>query len=162
MDVEVHRHDAPAVPEVVARRALATQEQALGASLTVGQREAVMAITTSGRGAELVVGVAGSGKTTALAAVRDAFEAEGFEVIGTSTSGQAARTLMRQAGIDQSRALASLPWRLDHGHFYPTATSSCSIHVDTWIMRTSSARRSIGADQGGSRRGVVGIIRCVR
>jgi hypothetical protein len=94
---------------------VATQERSLGASLTPGQREAVMAITTSGRGAELVVGVAGSGKTTALAAVRDAFGAEGFEVIGTSTSGQAARTLKRQAGIEQSRTLASLTWRLDHG-----------------------------------------------
>ena len=30
-------------------------------------------------------GVAGSGKTTALAAVRDAFEAAGYEVVGTST-----------------------------------------------------------------------------
>lgn len=35
-------------------------------------------------------------------------------MIGTSTSGQAARTLHRQAGIDPSRTLASLRWRLDH------------------------------------------------
>ena len=68
---------------------------------------------TSGRGVDLVVGVAGSGKTTALAAARDAFEAAGYEVIGTSTSGQAARTLGREAGID-SRTLASLNWRIAH------------------------------------------------
>jgi len=89
--------------------------RSLGHHLTVGQRSAVLGITTSGRGAELVVGVAGSGKTTALAAVRHAFESEGFEVIGTSTSGQAARTLRNAAGIEQSRTLASLTWRLDHG-----------------------------------------------
>jgi hypothetical protein len=62
---------------------------------------------------DLVVGVAGSGKTTALAAARDAFEAAGYEVVGTSTSGQAARTLSREAGID-SRTLASLNWRIAH------------------------------------------------
>jgi hypothetical protein len=62
---------------------------------------------------ELVIGVAGAGKTTALACVRDAYEAAGQRVIGASTSGQAARTLGREAGID-SRTLASLLWRLDH------------------------------------------------
>jgi len=85
---QVTRTDAPEASEVVARTAIAEQERALGHHLTVGQRSAVLGITTSGRGAELVVGVAGSGKTTALAAVRHAFEAEGFEVIGTSTFGQ--------------------------------------------------------------------------
>jgi hypothetical protein len=39
--------------------------------------------------------------------VRNAFEAVGYEVVGTSTSGQAARTLSHEAGID-SRTLASL------------------------------------------------------
>jgi len=74
----------------------------------------VEGITTSGRRAELVLGVAGAGKTTALAAARDGFEAAGYRVLGTSTSGQAARTLGRQAGIDPSRTIASLLWRLDH------------------------------------------------
>jgi hypothetical protein len=73
-----------------------------------------MGITTSGRGVELVEGVAGSGKTTVMAAVRDAFEVGGFTVIGTSTSGQAARTLGEEAGLTESRTLASLRWRLDH------------------------------------------------
>src|SRR4051794_1638778 len=62
----------------------------------------------------LVVGVAGAGKTTALACVRDVYESAGRRVIGASTSGQAARTLGREAGID-SRTIASLLWRLDHG-----------------------------------------------
>lgn len=59
--------------------------------------------------------MAGAGKTTALSAVRAAFEADGWAVVGTSTSGQAARTLGREAGIPTSRTLASLLWRLDHG-----------------------------------------------
>ena len=94
--------------------ALARAEASLGRSLTPDQRRAVEGILTSGRGVELVVGMAGSGKTTALAAVRDAFEAAGYEVVGTSTSGQAARTLGREAGIAQSRTLASLNWRIAH------------------------------------------------
>jgi thymidylate kinase len=47
---------------------------------------------------ELIAGVAGSGKTTALAVLRDAYEAEGYRVIGTSTSGQAARRWRTAAG----------------------------------------------------------------
>ena len=87
------------------------------------------AILTSGRGVELVVGVAGSGKTTALAAARDAFEAAGYEVVGTSTSGQAARTLGREAGIDPSRTLASLNWRIAPRH-------ACSCRPATWPCST--------------------------
>ena len=41
--------------------------------------------------------------------------APGYEVIGTATSGQAARNLGQEAGISKSRTLASLIWRLDHG-----------------------------------------------
>lgn len=46
---------------------------------------------------------------------RRAFETAGYQVVGTSTSGQAARTLGTEAGIAQSRTIASLMWRLDHG-----------------------------------------------
>ena len=115
VDIEVARTDAPAVDEFAARRAVAAREAELRTELTVGQRAAVLATATSGRGLELIVGIAGSGKTTALAGLREAFESDGYRVIGTSTSGQAARTLGRAAGIDPSRTLASLTWRLEHG-----------------------------------------------
>jgi hypothetical protein len=62
----------------------------------------------------VVVGVAGSGKTTALDTAASALEAAGYRVLGTSTSGQAARTLGAEAGVD-ARTFASLLWRLDHG-----------------------------------------------
>jgi conjugative relaxase-like TrwC/TraI family protein len=111
---QADRRDAPAVSVEAAAAAVRRAEVGLGRELTAGQRAAVEGILTSGRGVELVVGVAGSGKTTALAAVRDAYEAAGFEVVGTSTSGQAARTLGREAGIAESRTLASLTWRIQH------------------------------------------------
>ena len=100
-------------PEVAAD-SVARQGAVLGSPLTPGQQAAVMGIATSGRGVELVEGVAGSGKTTVMAAVRDAFESAGFTVVGTSTSGQAARTLGREAGLADSRTLASLRWKLEH------------------------------------------------
>ena len=46
---------------------MARAEERLARPLTDGQRQAVAAMLTSGRGVELVVGVARSGKTTALA-----------------------------------------------------------------------------------------------
>jgi conjugative relaxase-like TrwC/TraI family protein len=114
VESQVSRPDAPAVSAEEAEAAVARAQFALYRPLTAGQRGAVEGILTSGRGVELVVGVAGSGKTTALAAARDGFEAAGYELVGTSTSGQAARTLGREAGIDPSRTLASLNWRIAH------------------------------------------------
>ncbi len=49
-----------------------------------------------------------------LAAVRQGFEAAGYEVLGTATSGQAAQALGEGAGV-RSRTVASLRWRLEHG-----------------------------------------------
>jgi ATP-dependent exoDNAse (exonuclease V) alpha subunit len=69
---------------------------------------------TSGHRLEVLIGIAGSGKTTTLAAVRAGFETAGYTVIGTATSGQAAKNLAEGAGID-SRTIASLGWRLEHG-----------------------------------------------
>jgi conjugative relaxase-like TrwC/TraI family protein len=144
VEIEVARTDAPALDPFDARRAIASREQELGTHLTLGQRAAVLGVTTSGRGTELVVGVAGAGKTTALAAVREAFEAEGFEVIGTSTSGQAARTLKRQAGIEASRTLASLTWQLDHGRLALTnrhvvIIDEAAMSEDAALLRVLSA-----------------------
>jgi conjugative relaxase-like TrwC/TraI family protein len=105
---------AAAVPDDLAEAAIAAVEDSLAGPMTAGQRDATEGLLTSGAGLDLVVGVAGSGKTTCLAAVRLGFETAGYDVIGTATSGQAARGLGQGAGIGESRTLASLCWRLDH------------------------------------------------
>jgi conjugative relaxase-like TrwC/TraI family protein len=102
------------VPAAAADGAIAAKERALGAALTAGQRRAAERITTSGRGLDLIVGVAGSGKTAVLDVARSAFEDAGYRVFGTAISGQAARTLGEAAGVE-SRTIASLVWRLEHG-----------------------------------------------
>ncbi|MBI2706239.1 MAG: AAA family ATPase [Actinobacteria bacterium] len=110
-----HRDDAPRVTQVAAHEAMLATKDAIGVRrLTDGQQRAIEGICTSGHGTDLVLGVAGAGKTTTLTAVRIAFEDAGYTVLGTATSGQAARTLGRDAGIENSSTLASLLWRLDH------------------------------------------------
>ncbi len=109
------RLDAAHISDTDANQAMNLTQRALGGILlTKGQQAAVSGICTSGHGVDLVLGVAGAGKTTALNAVRVGFEDAGYTVVGTATSGQAARTLGRDAGIETSSTLASLLWRLDH------------------------------------------------
>jgi conjugative relaxase-like TrwC/TraI family protein len=78
-----------------------------GLSLTPGQQAMVTGITTSGRGVEVVVGRAGSGKTTALAVARAAWESSGTSVHGAAKAAVAARHLELSTGIP-SQTLDSL------------------------------------------------------
>ena len=80
-------------------------------TLTEEQERMVRAICSTGDGVEVVEGVAGAGKTFALAAARDAWEASGHEVIGCSLAARAAKQLQDDAGIRAStidRLLARL------------------------------------------------------
>jgi AAA domain/TrwC relaxase len=73
---------------VAARRSLSGEQQAM-----------VRTICGSGDGIEIVEGVAGAGKTFALAAARRAWDASGYRVIGCSLAARAARQLQDNAGI---------------------------------------------------------------
>jgi len=138
---------APAVVEV----AIASKQAALGGrSLTAGQVAMITGVCTSGRGVELVLGVAGSGKTTAIDVVRVGFEAAGYRVIGTSISGQATRTLGAEAQIAESRTTASLLWRLDHGQLALNARSviiadEAGLADDPSVLRLLAAAETAGA-----------------
>jgi hypothetical protein len=105
--------EGPKIEEQAALDAVARLEERLGASLSATQHEVAVGLLVSGHRLDLVMGVAGSGKTTTLAAVRDGFESAGYTVLGTATSGQAAKNLGEGAGMD-SRTVASLTWRLEH------------------------------------------------
>jgi hypothetical protein len=114
METAAARTAAPTVSSSMVEREIRAKEGALGGvPLTVGQTNTAISLATSGRAAELVLGVAGAGKTTMLDVVRAAFEGGGYRVLGTSTSGQAARTLGDAAHLE-ARTVASLLWRLDH------------------------------------------------
>jgi len=119
----LERHDAPTATLESVAGAVAETEARVGGLLAVEQHRAVEKICSSGRGVELVVGVAGAGKTTMLAAVAVAFEASGCDVLGTATAGRAARTLAAAATLERSSTLASLTGRLEHGQLQLTDRS---------------------------------------
>jgi Ti-type conjugative transfer relaxase TraA len=69
------------------------------------QRDSVRAMT-SGRQIEAVAGSAGAGKSRAIEAAREAWQAAGYRVVGAALSGIAAENLNRESGVE-SRTLAS-------------------------------------------------------
>lgn len=68
-------------------------------TLTEEQKKAVIHLTNSEHGVALATGLPGTGKSYALSAVKEAYEKEGYEVIGTALAGKAARGLEEGAGI---------------------------------------------------------------
>jgi hypothetical protein len=79
------------------------------------QRAVIEQLTTSGNGVDVVVGVAGAGKTHALRAAVQAWTDAGYPVVGTALAARAADELERATGVP-SRTLASLVQAIDrHG-----------------------------------------------
>jgi conjugative relaxase-like TrwC/TraI family protein len=68
-------------------------------SLNQDQAAAVRALTSTGRGIDVVEALAGTGKTTMVGALAASYQLAGWQVIGTAPTGRAARRLREVAGI---------------------------------------------------------------
>jgi len=88
------RERAAILPEATIGFALA------GSGLNVDQAAAVRALAGSGRGVETVQALAGTGKTTMLRALADAYTSAGVTVLGAAPTARAARELRDGAGVD--------------------------------------------------------------
>lgn len=81
--------------------------------LDAEQAEAVRH-ATSGAGFAIISGEAGTGKSTTLAAINDAYEKDGFKVIGAAWTHTVVKGL-KEAGLNTSLTLSSLINKIDRG-----------------------------------------------
>jgi conjugative relaxase-like TrwC/TraI family protein len=141
-------------PDVIEQVTAAKQTE-LSHELSAGQRRAVQRICGSGRAIDVIVGVAGSGKTTALDVAARALEAAGYRVLGTATSGQAARTLHNHARIP-SGTVRSLLWRLDHGQVTLDQRSVLVLDEASLTADVDLARLLLAVNRAGGKLVLVG------
>jgi ATP-dependent exoDNAse (exonuclease V) alpha subunit len=94
-------------------KAVAREPTVLG----VDQRDALGAITSQGRRVEVVVGPAGSGKTTMLRVATRAWTDSGYQVIGLSHTAVAADVLRSEADMPAETIAKFFHW---HDHEPPT------------------------------------------
>ena len=94
---------AARIGEGTGRVAPATVDSVLGrhTHLDGEQADGVRALLTSGNGYDLVIGQAGTGKTTVLGAIRIGWEEAGFRVIGTAVAARTAADLEAGTGHPQ-------------------------------------------------------------
>ena len=110
-------------------------------TLSVEQTEMVRRLTNSGAGVEVVVGKAGTGKTYALDAARDAWQASGIQVTGVALAARAALELEASAGI-RSTTLARLLGQLDdHRHGSPLEPGSVLVVDEAGMIGTRQLAR---------------------
>ncbi|MDH5327610.1 MAG: relaxase domain-containing protein [Gammaproteobacteria bacterium] len=100
-------------PSVVAK-AIASVQQNKGFELTSEQVRAVRGVCSESGGVVCIRGDAGTGKSTAMEAVRVAFESAGYRVVGNALQGKASTELSKSSGI-KSQTLHSFLGDINRG-----------------------------------------------
>jgi hypothetical protein len=94
----------PVVSRAARQAAIRRFEHTTGKTLNAGQCALVEDFVSSGRALARAVGPPGTGKSTAMRAVREAWEATGGRVIGLAPSAAAASVLGDELGVRADRA----------------------------------------------------------
>ena len=115
------------------------------------QRLMVAGLCRSGHGVDIVIGAAGSGKTSGLAVARHAWEASGYTVLGCALAARAAQQLTDGAGIPSTtldRLLGDLyTGRLHLGSRHVVIVDEAGMvgtrHLDRLLRRITAARAKL-------------------
>ena len=101
-------------------------QRVVGANLSVEQKAAIRHVLEPAQ-LSCIVGLAGTGKSTLLKVARDAWEKQGFQVVGAALSGKAANGLQSASAIE-SRTLAS--WEHNWKNGYSQLTANHVLVID--------------------------------
>jgi conjugative relaxase-like TrwC/TraI family protein len=113
---------AAPVDEATLRDARMEVQREIGAPLLAEQREALETIT--GRGGVIVlVGQAGTGKGVVISAATQAWQREGYQVIGTAVAGATAERLGADANLARSMTTDRLLGQADRGEINLNAST---------------------------------------
>ena len=97
------------IPDRVVNQVLAAHP-----TLDADQQTMIRTLASSGAGVDVVVGKAGTGKSTAVGAYRAALDAAGIPVVGVAPSATAAHQLAVSAGISDTATVDRLLTGLEH------------------------------------------------
>ena len=122
--------------------------------LDAGQR-AAFAHVTGPQQLSVVVGYAGSGKSSMLGTAREAWQREGFEVRGAALAGKAAEGLQGSSGIE-SRTLASWERSWAAGRELPAANQVYVIDESGMVSSRQLERVLSRIEEGGAKAVLVG------
>ena len=119
------------------------------------QSDAATSLLSNERCIRVVSGSGGSGKSFFLKAVREAFENDGYEVIGAALAGAAKEELFRQSGI-QSRTIASLLFHLEKSS--PQKVKERVTHNLKMLSRAAQKRSTYSRTQVGLNEKTVWVV----
>ncbi|MFL6046034.1 MAG: MobF family relaxase [Propionibacteriaceae bacterium] len=169
--------DGPTVDGAIVELAL-LEQAANGITLDAGQAALVRSMSMSGARLQLAIAPAGTGKTTALRALTQAWIDSGGQVLGLAPSAAAAAQLRDTTGTPTD-TLAKLTWSIDHGDLPDWALTvgrstlviideagmADTLSLDTaidFIVRCGGSVRLIGDDQQLAAVGAGGVLRNIQ
>jgi hypothetical protein len=106
---------AAPVTEASLRQARVQMQNEIGAPLSIEQRDALQTITGEG-GVSILVGQAGTGKGVVLSTAANAWEKEGYHVIGTAIAGATAERLGADAKLEHAVNTSALLGSVQSGY----------------------------------------------